>query len=343
MDAQNFRFREVVLIGLLCLFVGALVSLIVDRLDWLPIVRHETVVEPPTAPPGNAEARPIALPARSSPRTASAGALPSMPAQASSAIPASDSAHAVSLAEPAPPEMPQQVVLLNAGNVVAVATGSSVGGGTLLGKVILRGSPPNPDTAIRTGADPKCRHSGEFKTENWKVADDGSLADVVVWLETPGVNGVPLTVEPVMNQVGCRYEPHVMAITRGTTVAIENSDSTLHNVHGLEWHGRRFRPAELFNFPQIGVRTDERRLDKASFVRLECNVHPWMLGWIVVLDTPWFAVSGADGEFSITGVPSGEFILKAWHSQFDQPLSQDVRITGDSTVEIQFDAALAGK
>src|SRR5207248_8728011 len=139
--------------------------------------------EPPESPPvQKAEATTIAIRSRSLSKAPPPRATPWAPAQPYGATPAPESGRALSVAEPAPPEMPQPVLLTNVANVVAVATGSSVGGGTLLGKVILRGTPRNPDQIIRTGADPKCKHSEEFTTENWKVAADGSLADVVVWL-----------------------------------------------------------------------------------------------------------------------------------------------------------------
>src|SRR5438105_3878742 len=101
------------------------------------------------------------------------------------------------------------------------------------GKATLKGAPTNPDTVIRTGADPKCKHTDEFKTENWKVAADGAFADVVVSIDKPGGGGEPA--KAVVDQQGCRYIPHVVAISKGSTVTFKNSDPTLHNVHGLEW------------------------------------------------------------------------------------------------------------
>lgn len=215
------------------------------------------------------------------------------------------------------------------------------------GKITLKGTPANPDKPIKSAADPKCKHNNpDFKTENWKVGAAGELADVVVWVE--GGTAAPAATKPVIDQVGCQYLPHVSAITKGTAVIFQNTDATLHNIHAVEWHGKTQRPNELFNFPQIHFagppKQDEKKFEKAGTVKLECNVHPWMGAWLVVLDSPWFAVSGADGTVKITGVADGEYTVKAWHSQFNTPLEQKVKVAGGTaTVSFEFDAANAGK
>ena len=213
------------------------------------------------------------------------------------------------------------------------------------GKVILKGTPANPDKPIKA-TDARCKHDKpDFKTENWKIGAAGELAEVVVWIE--GGAAKPLEQKPLIDQVGCQYVPHVIAVPKGSTVTIQSSDATLHNVHAVEWRGKT-SPTQLFNFAQITAagkpKQDDKKFDKASVVKLVCDVHPWMNAWVVVVDSPWFAVSGADGAVKITGVADGEYTVKAWHSQFNTNLVQKVKVTGGSaTVNFEFDAANVGK
>ncbi len=213
------------------------------------------------------------------------------------------------------------------------------------GKITLKGTPANADKPIKA-TDPKCKHDKpDFKTENWKTGAAGELAEVVVWIE--GGTAAPAATMPVIDQVGCQYVPHVTAISKGTTVTIQNTDVTLHNVHGVEWHGKG-APTQLFNFAQIHMSgppsAKNQKFDKPAVIKLVCDVHPWMNAWLVVLDSPWFGVSAEDGTVKIAGVADGEYTVKAWHSQFATPLEQKVKVAGGAaTVNFEFDAANVGK
>jgi hypothetical protein len=105
--------------------------------------------------------------------------------------------------------------------------------------------------------------------------------------------------------VKCRFEPTVQVIQPGA-MDVVNTDPVLHNTHGF--YGKR----TAFNLalPNQGQRI-KVNLDRAGVVRVECDSHGWMLAWIHVADSPYYARTGKDGSFSITDVPPGEYTLVA--------------------------------
>ena len=208
------------------------------------------------------------------------------------------------------------------------------------GKVTLTGTPAKGDVPINAAADPKCQHGAGFKTEHWKIGPNGELGDVVISVTNAPV-GAPSASKAVITQKGCRYLPHVTALQKGQTITVVNADDTLHNIHAI---GDAGKGKSLFNFgqPIKDMKTD-KTMKEAGVIKLKCDVHPWMLSYLVVLDTPYFAVSGEDGTFTLpAGLPDGEYTIQAWHSRFAQPLTQTVKVTGGNAEgNFTFDASTA--
>ena len=142
-------------------------------------------------------------------------------------------------------------------------------------------------------------------------------ADMVVSLEAPGLKFTP-PAEPVrIDQKGFRFLPHVVAIVAGASVRFLNNDPEPHNVYSPEgrYNLGTWPPGETRDhaFPRSGV-----------YSQL-CNVHPDMLAYVVVLDTPFFAVTDASGQFRIPGVPAGNYHLVVWSEKLDG-LERDVKV-----------------
>ncbi|MEX2662308.1 MAG: carboxypeptidase regulatory-like domain-containing protein [Vicinamibacterales bacterium] len=129
-------------------------------------------------------------------------------------------------------------------------------------------------------------------------------ADIVVSLQAPGLT-VTTPKKPVeMDQKGMLFLPHVLPVVRGTTVRFQNSDPTPHNV---------FSPEGKFNlgtWPQGETR--DHTFDKPGVYTQLCRVHPEMEGYVVVLETPYFAVTDKAGRFEITDVPAGKYTMGTW-------------------------------
>ena len=185
---------------------------------------------------------------------------------------------------------------------------------TVAGKVTLDGALP-ANQPIRMNADPACvaANKGQNPTQETFVGDGGSLGNVFVY-----VNGVagsfPAPTTPVvLDQKGCRYVPHVFGVQVGQPIEIVNSDPTLHNVHATPKANAEFNTAQ----PIQGMKTTHTFTAKEPdvVVPFKCDVHGWMNSSAGVLDHPYFAVTKADGSFSIPNLPPGTYTLTAWHER----------------------------
>ena len=124
------------------------------------------------------------------------------------------------------------------------------------------------------------------------------------------VFAIPTT--PVeIDQKGCLYAPRIAGAQVGQTVRYVNGDALLHNVHGTP----KDSSAWNVSLPRRGAER-EIRVDHAEvMVSVRCDLHPWMQGWLGVLDHPYFAVTDADGRFTLRDVPPGDYTLAVWHER----------------------------
>jgi plastocyanin len=116
----------------------------------------------------------------------------------------------------------------------------------------------------------------------------------------------------VVDQRGLRFMPHVLPIQVGTTVEFANSDPLAHNVFSISGPKR-------FNLGLYGRGTSRRvKFDQPGIVQLLCNVHQEMSAFIVVVKSPYFARTAADGSFRIDSVPAGRHRVRIWHEAMDE-------------------------
>lgn len=111
----------------------------------------------------------------------------------------------------------------------------------------------------------------------------------------------------LLKQKNCEYEPHVLIVPRRAKLAMSTGDGVLHNIH-------MFGSASYnLPFPRKGL-VIKRRLKRAGLIRLRCDAgHAWMSAYIWVINHPYYALTDAEGRFTIKGVPPGKYTLKAWH------------------------------
>lgn len=131
-----------------------------------------------------------------------------------------------------------------------------------------------------------------------------SSADIVVSLTAPGLAVTPPAQSPEMDQKGMEFIPHVLPVVKGTTVKFLNSDPYAHNV---------FSPEGKYNLGTWPTgQTRDHKFTKLGVYTQLCRVHPEMEAFIVVLETPYFAVTDKTGKFTIKGVPPGKYTVVAW-------------------------------
>jgi plastocyanin len=165
-------------------------------------------------------------------------------------------------------------------------------------------------------------------TLSGKVAAKGVS---VVYVEATAGKTFPAPAEKiVIDQKGLLFQPHIAAVQAGATVEFLNSDKVAHNIFWPAISGNKKLSHNLGTWP-----TGQKRVfkfDTAGVVPLLCNVHPEMSAYIVVTPTPYFAISDADGNYKITGVPDGQYTISAWHEGM-KVQSKPVKVAGDTTAD----------
>jgi hypothetical protein len=208
------------------------------------------------------------------------------------------------------------------------------GPGVVVGKISYEGEPP-VRTPVRMAADPNCTPSeAQALSETTIVGPDGGLQNVFVHVkdglgdriyETP-------TAPIVLDQQGCRYEPHVFGVFVGQPVEIRNSDPTLHNVHAIPKTNDEFNFGQQPNTPAMTRMFDEPEIG----VSFRCDVHGWMRSYANVVTHPFFAVTKADGSYEIKGLPPGTYTIEAWHERLGAQSQQVTVSEGAPSVTAAF-------
>jgi plastocyanin len=220
-----------------------------------------------------------------------------------------------------------QVVALIAGtHALAYDVVPVAGGGRIEGKVVFQGSVPTKKIIITKDRD-TC---GPTRDEPvMLVGPDKGAQDVVVYLKevSKGKAWGPVPKAPEIDNVKCRFEPTVQVIRQGP-IDVVNTDPVLHNTHA--YYGKR----TAFNvaLPNQGQRI-KKDLERPGTVKVDCDSHGWMLAWIYVADSPYYALTGKDGSFSIGDVPPGEYTLVATHD-YTGDNEMKVTVKGNEAVKV---------
>ncbi len=220
---------------------------------------------------------------------------------------------------------------MNAKKLVSVLT-LSMGLSVTHPHVARAGGPPPPNTtgaavrgvvhfegkvpaakAISMAVDPVCakQHPSPILAQEVMTDAKGDLANVVVFVsEGLGDRTFDPPAQPaVVEQKGCMYEPHVMAVRANQKLELVNDDATSHNIHPVPANNREWNKAE-----PPGSKMEDSFAREEIAIPVKCNVHPWMRGYIAVFKHPYFAVTGKDGSFDIGSLPPGTYTINAGHA-----------------------------
>jgi hypothetical protein len=204
--------------------------------------------------------------------------------------------------------------------------------GTLQGTVRWNGADVPQPTVVHNGTDPEV--CGRMHTlEDLLIAEHGrGIKNVIVALvDVPaGTAPPPVPGRLLLNNIDCRFSPHVTVLTVGSLFETRNSDPTLHTVH-------LYGPSEANIALPLQSMTVSRTLENAGVFIVKCDVHGWMQAFIRVDDHPFHAVTDGAGSFRITDVPAGEYALEAWHESLGtQQRTVRVRDGETTTVVLEF-------
>ena len=218
-----------------------------------------------------------------------------------------------------------------ASGAAAYDAGSVSVGGTVSGKVTYSGSVPTKKVIPTKDAN-VCGSIRDVKLV--ALGPGNGVRDAVVFLKdmASGKDWGPAEGPPEIDNVKCDFEPHVQVIRTGE-IDVVNTDPVLHNTHGF--YGRR----TAFNLalPNEGQHI-KVELTRPGLVRVECDAHGWMLGWIYVADSPYYALTGEDGSFSLTDVPAGDYTLVTWQEHTEEtemPVTVKAGETAEVTIELK--------
>ena len=213
---------------------------------------------------------------------------------------------------------------LSAGSGQAPST-SSGQGGTLTGVVTTKAAGAKP---LRVTMDQRVC-GNELPDEAIVVSGSGELANAVVTLV--GVKARAAAPSAGIMNEKCRFAPRVQIVRPNSTLTTSSRDPILHTTNAQTEAGR-----SLFNvaLPVPGI-TIKKPVAGPGLVRLVCNTHPWMRGYVHVTDD-MAAVTGGDGRFTLTDVPAGTYELRIWHETL-AGVAQKVTVAGGQTVTINFD------
>jgi hypothetical protein len=202
----------------------------------------------------------------------------------------------------------------------AQAGSVTTGRGGVYGYVWLEGTPP-PEIPVSTEGTTCGRLDNKpLTTRHYLVTGDGRLANVLVYVKE-GLEKLKFpisTSRPTLGNFGCQFEPYMMGVQAGQTFRIENSDPIMHNVHATSEINRGF------NFSLSKHQLVEKRFSLPEiFVRVTCDVHPWMFAYIGVLPHPFFAVTDSEGAFRFpNGLPPGKYLIAARHLKAGEGVRQ---------------------
>jgi hypothetical protein len=221
-----------------------------------------------------------------------------------------------------------------AGLVVLAAAAVSFavpGGGIVSGKTTYEGTPAKPKP-IDMSKEPSCakQHTAPVTTETVVTGPGNTLKNVVVYVSAGVPDDAPPTQPATIDQKGCQYIPHVVAMQVNQELKVVNDDQTSHNIHPLAKVNHEWNKSQPPGAPPI-----IEKFDKPEFIPVKCNIHPWMHSSFAVLKNSHYSVSGDDGDFKLPNLPPGKYTITAWHEAYGEQ-TQDVTISGSETKTVNF-------
>lgn len=200
--------------------------------------------------------------------------------------------------------------------------------GSVGGNIKLDGSPPR-DTMTITRDQSICGATPEAAT----VATSKGVSNAIVWIA--GVKtgkGLPIEKRTEISSDKCLLDPRVQGIVVGTTVNVSNDDRLIHKLVFIRDGHDTITTMPFFNRGETVA--SERLANKAGIVEVRCALHPWVRGYIAVFDHPYFAVTDADGRFTIDSLAPGPYKVMVWHEGMAQPIAQQIQVGANGTAKV---------
>ena len=207
--------------------------------------------------------------------------------------------------------------------------------GNIVGKVTYAGTAPAPKTIPITKDKEVCSREPHVD-ESLVVASDKGLANVVVYIkDAPNAPKMAVPAKaPELDQKSCKFHPHIQIIPAGGTLEVLNNDGILHNIHTYPKNNPPVNQAQ----PKFKTKMPIK-FEKPDTIRLSCDVHTWMNGWLIVAPNAWYTVSSPDGTYKIENVAPGTYTVSFWQETLGTQTAQvTVAASGDAKADLTFPA-----
>jgi plastocyanin len=215
--------------------------------------------------------------------------------------------------------------------------------GLIAGAFALAGWPPSATAQGGGSIEADVKYNGAAVVEKLKVNKDTEKCGTETTIEKVVVGGnkglanavvsvadgkgATTAKKAVLDQKGCKFNPHVVAMTPGE-IEIKNSDDILHNVHTYSTANPSINKAQ----PKF-KKTMTEKFEKPEIIKLTCDVHSWMLGWIAVMPHPFFGVTDGTGAAKIENVLPGKHTVEVWHETLGKA-TKEVEVKAGQTTKV---------
>ncbi|MBI4608455.1 MAG: carboxypeptidase regulatory-like domain-containing protein [Candidatus Rokubacteria bacterium] len=205
------------------------------------------------------------------------------------------------------------------------------GGGSIVGEVKFAGTAPEPKVVKVNKDNQAC--GNEKKSEELVVGANKGIR----WAVASVVGGKGPAPKPakkaVLDQKTCQFQPHVLLVPAGAEVDILNPDGVLHNIHTFSTANPSINKAQP-KFKKVMT----EKFEKPEIVKVQCDAHSWMAGWVVVMGHPYYAVTDDKGTFKIENVPAGKHTVEVWHETLGKA-TKEVEVKAGAETKVAFELA----
>ena len=203
--------------------------------------------------------------------------------------------------------------------------------GSIAGKVTFEGTPAKYKS-IDMSPEPNCAkfYNTPPMSEGVVMGTNNSLQNVVVYVSAGAPDETSSGPVVTLHQRGCRYTPHVLALRINQEIWVQNDDSVTHSVHPMARANKEWNRSQPPGTPPFAV-----KYDKPEFIRVRCELHPWMRGIFAIMKNSHYAVTDESGSFSLPALPPGKYTITAWHETYGE-MSKEVVITADEASDLSF-------
>jgi len=210
-------------------------------------------------------------------------------------------------------------------------------GGSISGKVTFSGNDPAP-VSFKISKDNDVCGSGNREVDYVRVKG-GALTDVIVYLDkvNQGKAFNDAEKDAKILQKGCEFQPYIQIMHNDNNAEIINEDPVLHNIHTYEIIGKAKKTVMNISQPEKGTINKKVKLKRGVGMKIECDAHDFMHGFVFVAKNPYYAQVADDGSYTIDNIPAGKYKVMAFHGTLGTKKgSADVAVGASATVDFAF-------